>query len=293
MSIEVVQDAYSVNDQIVANYLRLAGLVILVWDHLLTFSMEVEYCWKDMSKFIKNLFLFNRYFSLLGTVVVTIPLFPSSLPASTTKLMQVLSCGPFHIFREIVLMITEVVVSILLTDLVLYGFIRYNSGWARFDLLLISHAAQEAAAWEALLVYDMLLFVMVLLKGYKMKRSSERVPILEIVLRHGAIYFVPVVKSVMALANLANILTFYVRLSVSINVHKQTDLISARSVSVRWAFHKRWSIHIFQRCICNDDLSSHVQPPRKYQNRSTLEHGPVEHGVDGPSRIVSVKSNSE
>ncbi|THU88779.1 hypothetical protein K435DRAFT_842063 [Dendrothele bispora CBS 962.96] len=232
MSTITAQDAYSINDQVIANYLHLAGLVLLAWDHLLTFSMEVEYCWKGVGSFITSLFLFNRYFPLLGTVIITIPIFPSSLPAS--------SCEPFHIFREIVLVVTEIVVSILLTIRIYAIYDRQKkilfymasfgailAGLALFalftkfgpptksaisltslgchtNLLLISHAAQEAAAWEALFVYDVLLFTMVLLKGYKTKGSLERVPILDLVLRHGAIYF-----AVMALANLANIFTFY------------------------------------------------------------------------------------
>ncbi|THU80629.1 hypothetical protein K435DRAFT_939358 [Dendrothele bispora CBS 962.96] len=65
-------------------------------------------------------------------------------------------------------------------------------------------AAQEAASWEALFVYDVLLFIMLVRRGYKVYRSSQRIPILDIILRDGASYFV-----VMALANLANIFTFY------------------------------------------------------------------------------------
>ncbi|THU88782.1 hypothetical protein K435DRAFT_304556 [Dendrothele bispora CBS 962.96] len=72
------------------------------------------------------------------------------------------------------------------------------------DLNFIPHAAQEAAAWEALFVYDTLIFAMVLVKGYQSRRSEERIPLLDLILRDGAVYF-----AVMALANLANILTFY------------------------------------------------------------------------------------
>lgn len=37
------------------------GLVILLYDHLLTFSDEIELVWKAKPSFAKGLFLFNRY----------------------------------------------------------------------------------------------------------------------------------------------------------------------------------------------------------------------------------------
>ncbi|THU88778.1 hypothetical protein K435DRAFT_969351 [Dendrothele bispora CBS 962.96] len=193
--------------------------------------MEVEYLWKRPVSSLTCLFFFNRYFSLTGTSIVTISLFSSNLSPS--------SCGAFHIFREILLVVTEVIVCVLLTVRV-YAIYNQNkrifmymtlaglvlAGLALFALFFgssstssvsltplgchtnldfLPDAAQEAASWEALFLYDTLLFVMLVLKGYEVWRSSRlRVPILNIVLRDGASYF-----AVMALANLANIFTFY------------------------------------------------------------------------------------
>ncbi|KAF8874544.1 hypothetical protein BD779DRAFT_1678687 [Infundibulicybe gibba] len=68
-------------------------------------------------------------------------------------------------------------------------------------------SARLAAAWVALFVYDSIIFVLTLLKTWQAGRKIKihtRLPIVAILLRDGAIYF-----AVMALANLANILTFY------------------------------------------------------------------------------------
>jgi len=66
-----------------------------------------------------------------------------------------------------------------------------------------------ATAWEALFCYDSILFGLTLYQTHKSRRSIPemgplRIPLISLMLRDGAIYF-----AVMALANLANIMTFY------------------------------------------------------------------------------------
>jgi len=66
-----------------------------------------------------------------------------------------------------------------------------------------------AVAWEALLIFDSMVFVLTLHKTYKMRPRHDftplrRINIVSLVLRDGAVYY-----AVMVLANLANILTFY------------------------------------------------------------------------------------
>jgi len=46
-----------------------ASFTILVWDHVITFSDEVEYIWKGKKGPIIYLFLLNRYFTPLGFMV--------------------------------------------------------------------------------------------------------------------------------------------------------------------------------------------------------------------------------
>ncbi|KAG6906442.1 hypothetical protein DXG01_013925 [Tephrocybe rancida] len=72
-------------------------------------------------------------------------------------------------------------------------------------------AIRLAGAWEALFVYDSILFTLTMVKTWKNRSEftlnpsqSGTVSIIYLIFRDGAIYF-----AVMALANLANILTFY------------------------------------------------------------------------------------
>ncbi|KAJ6620701.1 hypothetical protein B0H10DRAFT_2215695 [Mycena sp. CBHHK59/15] len=58
-----------VSDTVRTNYVGFASFTILVWDHVLTFSDEVEYVWKGKKGPIIYLFLFNRYFTPLGFII--------------------------------------------------------------------------------------------------------------------------------------------------------------------------------------------------------------------------------
>ncbi|EPQ53530.1 hypothetical protein GLOTRDRAFT_130873 [Gloeophyllum trabeum ATCC 11539] len=67
----------------------------------------------------------------------------------------------------------------------------------------------QATAWEALFIYDVFVFVLTVLRTWRapsmhLRSLTGRVSLVRVLLRDGAIYF-----TVMAAANLANILTFY------------------------------------------------------------------------------------
>ncbi|KAF8509774.1 hypothetical protein BU17DRAFT_70329 [Hysterangium stoloniferum] len=51
------------------NAISVAALVILLWDHCLTFRQEVEFIWPSRANFVKRAFLLNRY---VGPVVLVV-----------------------------------------------------------------------------------------------------------------------------------------------------------------------------------------------------------------------------
>ncbi|KAJ3914936.1 hypothetical protein F5877DRAFT_49549, partial [Lentinula edodes] len=205
-------------------------VAFLYWDHLITFPDEIQYLWKRSMGWSTALFFFNRYFAALGNIVVTVSLFSSGLTESVTTSTDnaSISCRPFHLFREILLVLTQVIVCILLTiriyalyhcsrRMLIYMLVTGFTlgGLSIVSLIymltkpcsprLIDHSLIEvAAAWEALFLYDSMLFVMTLHKAYKtryeLRQERLRIPLVVIILRDG---------SVMALANLINISTFY------------------------------------------------------------------------------------
>ncbi|KAG1865044.1 hypothetical protein DFJ58DRAFT_724593 [Suillus subalutaceus] len=54
-----------------SQYVSAAGLVVLLWDHFLTFHDEVELIWRARSTFPKLLFLFNRYVVPASLIILT------------------------------------------------------------------------------------------------------------------------------------------------------------------------------------------------------------------------------
>ncbi|KAJ4482601.1 hypothetical protein J3R30DRAFT_2195404 [Lentinula aciculospora] len=147
------------------------------------------------------------------------------------------SCRRYGLYRQLVLFIQQVIVCVLLTMRVyaLYGrsvrILGYMIGsgvilaivaaWSLFGQKSTTaassgcHIASDfissvhlASAWEALFCYDTILFGFTLYqtrKSLHTTRMSLHIPLVSLILRDGAVYF-----AVMALANMANILTFYI-----------------------------------------------------------------------------------
>ncbi|KAJ3983793.1 hypothetical protein F5890DRAFT_1520963 [Lentinula detonsa] len=207
-------------------YLHMLGISILYWDHALTLKYEVHHLWKGPKTWSSHWFFLNRYFAFFANFTVTIFEFFNLPP---------LSCKRYGVYRQLVLFIQQVIVCVLLTMRIyaLYGrsirILSYMLGsavtlavvaaWSLFgqkgttansgchigiDFITSVHLA---SAWEALFCYDTILFGFTLYQTHKSRHTmgmSLHIPLVSLMLRDGAIYF-----AVMALANLSNILTFY------------------------------------------------------------------------------------
>ncbi|KAJ3781451.1 hypothetical protein GGU10DRAFT_109015 [Lentinula aff. detonsa] len=78
------------------------------------------------------------------------------------------------------------------------------------DILALKDAALVAVGWEALLVYDILLFGMTLSKAYQARyqlgtQHLRGMSLISVIIRDGTIYF-----AIMTLVNFVNVFTFYV-----------------------------------------------------------------------------------
>ncbi|KIK50364.1 hypothetical protein GYMLUDRAFT_462208 [Collybiopsis luxurians FD-317 M1] len=150
-------------------------------------------------------------------------------------------CQAFHTFRGFLLIVEETVVGVLLTIRIyalydrdkrtLAGMLSIGSVLLMIALFTIlfhrsdnsdkilpgvdigchiiisfTVSVEQAAAWEALLLYNVMLFAMTLLKAYKTHQELRpfRIPLVYIILRDGSLYF-----GVVAIANAINISTFY------------------------------------------------------------------------------------
>ncbi|KAJ6571446.1 hypothetical protein B0H19DRAFT_937511, partial [Mycena capillaripes] len=210
----------------------------LYFDHLLTFGDEIRFLWKKTKTASTYCFLLNRYLAFFGDVVVTVFIY-TTVPDSVRKHVSVTLCKRVNLFRQLLLIFNQTAICLLLTLRIyaLYG--RQTKVWvymlgAGACLMAISlwavsgkggtpvpgvegcHIANSeemfdhtdlAVPWEALFTYDVIIFVALFYRSLQTRRASVTMrsePLLSVLIRDGAVYFV-----VMALINLANILTFY------------------------------------------------------------------------------------
>ncbi|KAJ7219673.1 hypothetical protein B0H12DRAFT_317001 [Mycena haematopus] len=212
------------------NELHLISISFLYWDHCLTFSDEVRFLWRKAKTRSTYYFFLNRYFAFFGDVAITVFHF-AAVPISV--------CTHVNIFRELLLVINQCLVCLLLTLRIyaLYGRdIRVYVGMLGFGVVLLGiscwalvgkngvpqtnvvgchvnnsreRGVYLAVPWEALLVYDVVIFLALFYKSFQTRAESPTLrwhtPLLSLLVRDGAIYF-----AIMAAMNFANILTFYI-----------------------------------------------------------------------------------
>ncbi|KAJ3880255.1 hypothetical protein F5051DRAFT_324234 [Lentinula edodes] len=171
-------------------------------------------------------------------------------------------CKSFGMYRQLVLFIQQVIVCVLLTMRIyaLYGrnvkILGYMLGsatilaivaaWSLFGQKSTTatsgcHIGNLATAWEALFCYDTILFGFTLYQTYKSRHTmgmSLHIPLVSLMLRDG---------NVMALANLSNILTFYLA-GVSYHVVRLQSLIKLLMIHVLQPF-LRGSLSTFASCM--------------------------------------------
>ncbi|KAF9549073.1 hypothetical protein CPC08DRAFT_823474 [Agrocybe pediades] len=213
------------------NYLHLFGIAFFYYDHAITIGQEVNYLWMRPKKLSSYWFFVNRYIPFFANMIVTILTFVDLTPES---------CRKFSLFRQVFLVVNQIFVSRLLT-LRIYALYECSRRMLAFmigiGVTLIGAACwtlfsqqdtnslegvvggchigldretafRIAGAWEALLVYDCLIFTLTIRKTWKGRKAyamtGTSMPLVTLILRDGAIYF-----AVMGLANFGNVFTFY------------------------------------------------------------------------------------
>ncbi|KAJ7487970.1 hypothetical protein FB451DRAFT_1226075 [Mycena latifolia] len=215
-------------ETIFLNSCHLLGISILFWDHLITLDKEITYLWVRKKSSSSLWFFAVRYIGLGGNIPVLLFSFMTLSPTV---------CTQYSFLHQIVLVATQFLVSVimLLRTWALYGRDKRVLGslvalgacllavcsWAVQGQKAIPVAIYPgchlgvseisgyhlSATWAALFLYDSIVFGMTLFKTYSTRRqlgSGNNLPIHRLIVRDGALYF-----AAMALANLANIVTYY------------------------------------------------------------------------------------
>ncbi|KAF9458920.1 hypothetical protein BDZ94DRAFT_1312825 [Collybia nuda] len=206
-------------------YFQVAAYVILIYDHALTFSDEVERIWKQKISGAAVLFLINRYLTPLQFMIVINafhdPIWTPSvgvssviydLPGASTvaliavcELIMILRVyalygrsGPILGFLMILWIIQITLSSISLT----HGFpVSLPPGLV--GCILTGEGPLFPAIWIMPLVTDFSVFLLMLWKSRDYIRQTRSTRTINVFLRDGSLYFL-----VICMANLLNTLLF-------------------------------------------------------------------------------------
>ncbi|KAJ7661144.1 hypothetical protein B0H17DRAFT_1212331 [Mycena rosella] len=208
------------------NYAHLIGITFLYFDHLITLDREISLVWRKRKSLSSYSFLLNRYFAFISGIPV------AALPFLTLSLK---TCAIYSLFRELALLVAQAIVSLIMVMRVYAIFGRSRRvlwmilgvgfcvvGVAIFSVtgqqasrnlvvggchfgLMQSTAFRLAGSWEALFVLDALIFGLTIYNAYTTRRRMlPQTNLHTVVIRDGAMFF-----GIVALANLANIATYY------------------------------------------------------------------------------------
>ncbi|KAJ7135661.1 hypothetical protein C8R44DRAFT_768820 [Mycena epipterygia] len=229
-------NAHLVREIRIHDCLHLLGITLMYWDHLVTLDNEIGFVWKRARSASAYWFFAIRYSGFAGNLPVTIFSFYTVPPKW---------CHAYHVGHQVVLIGTQLVVSIvlLLRMHALYGRnLRLLGCLLAISALLLAaifwsihdqksepinefpgchvSPADLAVAWEALFVFDAMIFALTVFKTCSTRRRAgdqANLPIHTLILRDGAPPPLIIYYTAMAFANLCNILTFYPILSGSLS----------------------------------------------------------------------------
>ncbi|KAI0093589.1 hypothetical protein BDY19DRAFT_260981 [Irpex rosettiformis] len=130
---------HTLRDIQIAKHFFLAGYCILLYDHIITLSQEIEVIWKRQKTYIAWLFILLRYYSILVITVVCVGSFSAAITRER--------CAHWILFLPLgMTMPLSLLPSILMSIRV---WAMYNANRYLLTFLLVYLAAETAAGlWE-------------------------------------------------------------------------------------------------------------------------------------------------
>ncbi|KAG8702995.1 hypothetical protein FRC08_003128 [Ceratobasidium sp. 394] len=201
-----------------SQYLFIAGACVLVYDHILTFSDEVEYIWKQKLSTVSIMFLANRYITPLA---VALDLYDKGGRASVIShsfcfnwyyLETVWNILSFVVIHALVAMRVHAIwgkprwLSVTLPILFFVYFASASVITLKFTIDAAPSVRFEPTihvcfatlsphvwtCWIPALLFESFLFVLTMLKAVEYSKKNIGTPVLYVLYRDGVIYFIVV-----------------------------------------------------------------------------------------------------
>ncbi|KII90484.1 hypothetical protein PLICRDRAFT_173888 [Plicaturopsis crispa FD-325 SS-3] len=208
------------------NYLDIMAITFLYFDVALTFADEVELIWRRPKSLSSTIFFVNRYIlSAANAVAIGLAIqawfegqYAISIHPVLNVFPAVLILRTYALYgrgRKVTAALGVMGVILIASEAwSILPMIGHTAGY--FSGACYDHIRRQdviihsAVRWDVLFLFDLAIFALTIYKTYEIEKGdlralSGRMPIGTLMLRDGAIYF-----AVMAAANLANILTFYI-----------------------------------------------------------------------------------
>ncbi|KAJ6489954.1 hypothetical protein C8R45DRAFT_1096925 [Mycena sanguinolenta] len=207
-------------DHWIARCFFLAGLAILIYDYFLTFGAEVKYIWSSKLRPGTCWFLAIRYLGLGANITICAYYFVDldhEMRQDAMGLDVSLTLRVFAMYglnKWILASLLSANASIAIVAL--FAIIKYaknpdllsEPGLSGCDTAYatLALAARPAAAWEAIVVCDILVFALTARQAFVYRKTVPLYTgsLMERMATDGTMYF-----GIIVLANLANLLTFY------------------------------------------------------------------------------------
>ncbi|THH12885.1 hypothetical protein EW146_g7276 [Bondarzewia mesenterica] len=191
-------------------YLELVAITLLLYDHFLTFTAEVNAIWTRPLSIPSLWFFINRYIPFFGNSAVSIVSF-----ANMTEVRRLLNAAASRAVDE-QHALWHIHYSLHTAHDAHLRTVRPLAPHPFIDIsrrpCVISRGMHVAVAWEAQAGFDLLIFGLTITKSTIERRQRPGINswfrletgLIDLIYRDGAIYF-----AFMVLANLSNIFTFY------------------------------------------------------------------------------------
>ncbi|PIL33856.1 hypothetical protein GSI_03562 [Ganoderma sinense ZZ0214-1] len=146
-------------------YMSAAGLIILLYDHLLTFGDEVQYIWSAPATYAKYIFLLNRYTVLGILIAVAYEMCGFVGVAFTDAIILKIMAGGF------VISFTAQVTSMIYTLITLLPSISWNS--AAGMCILTKSSPILIAVWACPMIFELFVLCSTALNALDRPRTMD------------------------------------------------------------------------------------------------------------------------